>query len=134
MIFLRAIVATVLIFSLGCVPTLADYPPSLIASKKLADIYVSQSNSKKAQELLQRKSGPSCPKCHSAKAVVPIVYYHSHGWLYGYDSVPPPREYEDAYWCPTFISKEHPEQWYCLNCHMPFFDQATGDPIYEQDL
>lgn len=144
MIFLRSIVVRVLMFSLlcWCIAVLADHQPSPvkmdskagpnIASKKLVDEYVSRGNSKKAQELLQRKSGPPCPKCHSAKAVVPIVYSVRLGAHTMFDSVPMPREYEDAYWCACAFSNP-PKQWYCLSCHMPFFDQGTGDPIYEHE-
>ncbi len=142
MIFLRAMVAKVLIFSsvYWCMPALADHQPSSVkpnpriitdpyVSEKLADVYLSRGNSKKAQELLQRKLGPPCPKCHSTKAVIPIVYIIRNELFFA-DSVPAPREYEDAFWCRP--SSDHsPEQWYCRSCHRPFFDQATGDPIYE---
>jgi hypothetical protein len=103
-----------------------------IASKKLVDEYVRWGNSKKAQELLQRKSGPPCPKCHSARAVVPIVYCVRLGQHITSNKPPVPWEYEDAYWCPHVFSNP-PKQWYCLGCHMPFFDQVTGDPIYEHE-
>jgi hypothetical protein len=136
MILLRSIVANVLIVSLMCTPALADHKATLgtgtnTTNKKLADIYLSQGNSKKAQEIFQRKVGPPCPKCHSTNNVVPIVYRDKYpaAYLANYGDA----EFKDAFRVSTCPTGRPTKQWYCLSCHAPFFDKGTGAPIYEQE-
>ncbi len=63
---------------------------------------------------------------------MPIVYGFRLGETISVNKPYVPWEFEDAYWRADVVSNP-PNQWYCLSCHMPFFDQATGDPIYEHE-